>query len=118
MGGPKKLADFLARDFGSADSRSAAAKNAYVLLGQHKQGLAATFFLLGEWLSPTVAWIPGRPSRLLGQHMQQLAATFFLLGARNVVLFHSGLVFTYRGNDTLQTILSNSPFEGALDKRC
>jgi RAVE protein 1 C terminal len=47
MGGPKKLADFLARDFSQEANRAAAAKNAYVLLGQHKQELAATFFVLG-----------------------------------------------------------------------
>ncbi len=48
MGGPPKLADFLARDFSGEANRAAAAKNAYVLLGQHKQELAATFFLLGR----------------------------------------------------------------------
>ena len=47
MGGPKKLSDFLARDFGQAANRAAAAKNAYVLLGQHKPELAAAFFVLG-----------------------------------------------------------------------
>lgn len=48
MGGPPKLADFLARDFSGKANRAAAAKNAYVLLGQHKQELAASFFLLGR----------------------------------------------------------------------
>lgn len=47
MGGPKKLSDFLARDFGQDANRAAAAKNAYVLLGQHKPELAAAFFVLG-----------------------------------------------------------------------
>ena len=45
--GVKKLADFLARDFRQAASRAAAAKNAFVLLGQHRYELAAVFFILG-----------------------------------------------------------------------
>jgi hypothetical protein len=43
----KKLADFLARDFKQAPNRAAAAKNAFVLLGQHRYELAAVFFILG-----------------------------------------------------------------------
>jgi RAVE protein 1 C terminal len=58
MGGPKKLSDFLARDFGQDANRAAAAKNAYVLLGQHKPELAAAFFVLG-------ASVHGTPLHLL-----------------------------------------------------
>jgi RAVE protein 1 C terminal len=58
MGGPKKLSDFLARDFGQEANRAAAAKNAYVLLGQHKPELAAAFFVLG-------ASVHGNPHQLL-----------------------------------------------------
>ena len=45
--GVKKLADFLARDFRQLAARAAAAKNAFVLLGQHRYDLAAVFFILG-----------------------------------------------------------------------
>lgn len=45
--GVKKLADFLSRDFRQAPNRAAAAKNAFVLLGQHRYELAAVFFILG-----------------------------------------------------------------------
>ncbi len=44
--GVKKLADFLARDFRQPAARAAAAKNAFVLLGQHRYDLAAVFFIL------------------------------------------------------------------------
>ena len=44
--GVKKLADFLARDFRQPAARAAAAKNAFVLLGQHRHDLAAVFFIL------------------------------------------------------------------------
>ena len=50
MAGPKKLADFLARNFSHPVNAAAAAKNAYVLLGQHKPELAAAFFVLGRRL--------------------------------------------------------------------
>ncbi|KAK2077699.1 hypothetical protein QBZ16_004545 [Prototheca wickerhamii] len=46
--GQRRQADFLARNFaGDEASRRAAAKNAFVLLGQHRPELAAAFFLLG-----------------------------------------------------------------------
>ena len=32
-----KIADFLQRDFGEEENRNAAAKNAFALLGQHRQ---------------------------------------------------------------------------------
>lgn len=44
----KRLSDFMARDFRDPPHAAAAAKNAFVLLGQHKPHLAAAFFLLGE----------------------------------------------------------------------
>ena len=43
----QKEADFLARDFKLDKNKEAACKNAFVLLGQHRYNLAATFFLLG-----------------------------------------------------------------------
>ena len=46
-GGPPKLADFLSRNFNDAANRGAAAKNAFVLLGQHRYEMAAVFFILG-----------------------------------------------------------------------
>jgi hypothetical protein len=36
-----QVADFLARDFSSAEGRAAASKNAFHLLGQHRYSLAA-----------------------------------------------------------------------------
>jgi len=46
-----KLADFLARDFSAGPAgepgRQAAAKNAFVLISQHRAELAAAFFVLG-----------------------------------------------------------------------
>ncbi len=48
--GVKKLADFLARDFRQPAARAAAAKNAFVLLGQHRYDLAAVFFVLSATL--------------------------------------------------------------------
>ena len=44
--GVKKLADLLAPDFRQAANCPAAAKNAFVLLGQHRYELAAMFFIL------------------------------------------------------------------------
>jgi len=43
----KKQAEFLGRSFDSDKDRAAAAKNAFVLLSQHKLQLAAAFFILG-----------------------------------------------------------------------
>ncbi|KAL4433701.1 hypothetical protein ABPG75_000142 [Micractinium tetrahymenae] len=43
----RKLAEFLARDFGQEQHQQAAQKNAFVLMGQHRQELAAAFFILG-----------------------------------------------------------------------
>ena len=43
----KKQAEFLGRSFDSDKDRAAAAKNAFVLLAQHKPQLAAAFFILG-----------------------------------------------------------------------
>ena len=49
--GQAKLAEFLARDFGDGEAgaagRQAAAKNAFVLISQHRAALAAAFFVLG-----------------------------------------------------------------------
>ncbi|GFH33780.1 uncharacterized protein HaLaN_33201, partial [Haematococcus lacustris] len=49
------MADFLGRDFRAPESRHAAAKNAYALLGQHKYDLAAAFFLLSGALGDAVS---------------------------------------------------------------
>ena len=56
----KKLADFLSRDFRQAPNRAAAAKNAFVLLGQHRYELATMFFILGVRcaLHLTIATLP------------------------------------------------------------
>jgi hypothetical protein len=43
----KKQADFLGRSFNNNKDRAAAAKNAFVLLAQHRPQLAAAFFILG-----------------------------------------------------------------------
>jgi hypothetical protein len=43
----KKPAEFLGRAFTSEADRAAAAKNAFVLLAQHKPQMAAAFFILG-----------------------------------------------------------------------
>ena len=43
----KKQAEFLGRSFDSDKDRAAAAKNAFVLLAQHRPQLAAAFFILG-----------------------------------------------------------------------
>jgi WD40 repeat protein len=42
-----KEADFFSRDFSKETNRTAACKNAFVLLGQHRYAMAATFFILG-----------------------------------------------------------------------
>ncbi|KFM23571.1 Beta-amylase 1, chloroplastic [Auxenochlorella protothecoides] len=47
----RKQADFLGRDFGLPANAQSAAKNAFVLLGQHRFSLAAAFFLLGGHVS-------------------------------------------------------------------
>ncbi len=44
----KKQAEFLGRSFDSDKDRAAAAKNAFVLLAQHRPQLAAAFFILGS----------------------------------------------------------------------
>ena len=44
----KKQAEFLGRSFDSDRDRAAAAKNAFVLLAQHRPQLAAAFFILGD----------------------------------------------------------------------
>ena len=46
----KKQAEFLGRSFDSDKDRAAAAKNAFVLLAQHRPQLAAAFFILGATL--------------------------------------------------------------------
>lgn len=43
----KKQAEFLGRPFDDEKDRAAAAKNAFVLLAQHRPQLAAAFFILG-----------------------------------------------------------------------
>ena len=49
-----KEAEFFARDFSQTRNQQAACKNAFVLLGQHRYSLAATFFILGGKLSDAV----------------------------------------------------------------
>lgn len=44
----KKQAEFLGRSFDNDKDRAAAAKNAFVLLAQHRLLLAAAFFILGS----------------------------------------------------------------------
>ena len=44
----KRVVDFLGRDFSDVKNRTAASKNAFVLLGKHRHELAAAFFILGE----------------------------------------------------------------------
>lgn len=48
----KKQAEFLGRSFDSDKDRAAAAKNAFVLLAQHRPQLAAAFFILGAASKP------------------------------------------------------------------
>lgn len=73
----KKPAEFLSRAFTGDKDRAAAAKNAFVLLAQHRPQMAAAFFILGEtfqdlyssgleckarsklWLASTVGLTPG-----------------------------------------------------------
>lgn len=43
----RRMSEFLSRDFAEPAHRSAALKNAFALLSQHRYELAATFFLLG-----------------------------------------------------------------------
>ncbi len=43
----KKQSEFLGRAFSNEKDRAAAAKNAFVLLAQHRPQLAAAFFILG-----------------------------------------------------------------------
>ncbi|CAL5224911.1 g7676 [Coccomyxa viridis] len=50
----KKQAEFLGRSFDSDKDRAAAAKNAFVLLAQHRPQLAAAFFILGGHLKDAV----------------------------------------------------------------
>lgn len=47
----KKQAEFLGRSFDNDKDQAAAAKNAFVLLGQHRPELAAAFFILGACLT-------------------------------------------------------------------
>ncbi|XP_020526297.1 uncharacterized protein LOC18439600 [Amborella trichopoda] len=51
----KPLVGFLSRNFQEEKNKSAALKNAYVLLGRHQLELAAAFFLLGGDLSSAIA---------------------------------------------------------------
>eukprot|EP00004_Rigifila_ramosa_P015578 TRINITY_DN3623_c0_g1_i2.p1 TRINITY_DN3623_c0_g1~~TRINITY_DN3623_c0_g1_i2.p1 ORF type:complete len:1527 (-),score=308.60 TRINITY_DN3623_c0_g1_i2:136-4659(-) len=50
----KKVAEFLRRDFSTEATRTAALKNAYVLLGQQKFEMAAAFFLLGGSIADAI----------------------------------------------------------------
>lgn len=65
--GQAKLAEFLARDFSDNDAgaagRQAAAKNAFVLISQHRAALAAAFFVLGAQQGPE----PQAPSLQIGR---------------------------------------------------
>ncbi len=49
-----KEAEFFSRDFSQDDNKVAANKNAFVLLGQHRYAMAATFFVLGGKLHDAV----------------------------------------------------------------
>ena len=51
----QRLVAFLSRDFSQQAHRTAASKNAYALLGQHRYRLAAAFFLLAGNLSEAVS---------------------------------------------------------------
>ncbi|XP_024540074.1 uncharacterized protein LOC9633825 isoform X1 [Selaginella moellendorffii] len=51
----KPLVQFFARDFQDDKNKSAALKNAYVLMGKHRHELAATFFLLGGDLESAIS---------------------------------------------------------------
>lgn len=50
----KKQAEFLGRSFENEKDQAAAAKNAFVLLAQHRPQLAAGFFILGLFDSEAV----------------------------------------------------------------
>lgn len=56
----KKPAEFLGRSFTSDQDRAAAAKNAFVLLAQHRPQMAAAFFILGMpgWSFRLVSHVP------------------------------------------------------------
>ncbi len=49
-----KEAEFFSRDFSQDNNKVAANKNAFVLLGQHRYAMAATFFVLGGKLHDAV----------------------------------------------------------------
>ena len=49
-----KEAEFFSRDFSQENNKVAANKNAFVLLGQHRYAMAATFFILGGKLRDAV----------------------------------------------------------------
>lgn len=63
--GNAKLADFLGRDFRIEAGASAAAKNAFALLGQHRYELAAAFFILAGRKRDAV----GEPGQCSERHM-------------------------------------------------
>ena len=52
--GNARVATLLAKDFSQNHNRHAAAKNAYVLLGQHRYSLAAAFFLVGGYIHDAI----------------------------------------------------------------
>eukprot|EP00002_Diphylleia_rotans_P006502 TRINITY_DN1585_c0_g1_i7.p1 TRINITY_DN1585_c0_g1~~TRINITY_DN1585_c0_g1_i7.p1 ORF type:complete len:1902 (+),score=296.34 TRINITY_DN1585_c0_g1_i7:71-5776(+) len=52
--GDQKLADFLKNDFQEPRWKTAAAKNAFVLLSQHKYDMAASFFILAGQLAEAI----------------------------------------------------------------
>ena len=52
--GNARVATLLAKDFSRDHNRHAAAKNAYVLLGQHRYSLAAAFFLVGGYVHDAI----------------------------------------------------------------
>jgi hypothetical protein len=74
--GDAAVAEFLGRDFSQAKHRAAAAKNAFVLLGQHRPALAAAFFALARQPADAV----GVCARELGD-VQMALLVARLLGA-------------------------------------
>lgn len=49
-----RVADLLSKDFTKESNQQAAAKNAFVLLGQHRYSLAAAFFLIGGHIKDAI----------------------------------------------------------------
>lgn len=56
-----RVSEFLGRDFALPESRAAAAKNAFALLGQHRHETAAAFFILAGGEGPALGGL-GSPT--------------------------------------------------------